>query len=170
LLDLAAQKSDRSRADEKILVYTSAALDADIEITGHPVITLQVASTHEDGALFAYLEMVNAKGQASLITDGYMRLVHRLLSKEKPLYEFPVPYHSFKRKDVAPMLVGEIETVVFDLFPTSVLVPKGQRLRLAIAGADDQNFSRYPSEGNPVITVHRSKMHPSFIQLPVIPR
>jgi predicted acyl esterase len=105
-----------------------------------------------------------------LLTEGYMRLVHRALSEEKPPYDFPVPYHSFKRKDMAAMRPGKIETVVFDLFPTSVLIGKGNRLRLAIAGADDQNFSRYPPEGDPTITIQRNKVHPSCIRLPVIPR
>ena len=51
---------DRSEADRKLLTYTSAPLAEDVEITGSAVISLEVSSTHDDGAFIAYLEDVAA--------------------------------------------------------------------------------------------------------------
>jgi putative CocE/NonD family hydrolase len=52
----------RAARDERLLTYTSAPLGADLEITGHPVVRLHVASSADDGAFFAYLEDVAPDG------------------------------------------------------------------------------------------------------------
>ena len=40
---------DRSEADSRLLTYTSNPLEADVEVTGYPVVTLCVTSNQEDG-------------------------------------------------------------------------------------------------------------------------
>jgi len=81
-----------------------------------------------------------------------------------------VPYHSFKRKDSLPLVPGEIANITFGMLPTSVLVRKGHRLRVALAGADKETFSRYPTEGSPTISIIRDANHASFIEIPIIKR
>jgi uncharacterized protein len=46
---------DRAQEDKKLLTYTSPPLDTDLEVTGSPVLTLEMASTTSDGAIHAYL-------------------------------------------------------------------------------------------------------------------
>jgi predicted acyl esterase len=60
--------------------------------------------------------------------------------------------------------------VPVELLPISALVRKGHRIRIAIAGADKDTFSRIPAEGTPTLTVSRNTEHPSFVELPVIAR
>jgi len=55
--------ADRAEQDARLLTYTSAPLAEGIEITGSPVITLHVSSTHPDGAFFVYLEDVDESGE-----------------------------------------------------------------------------------------------------------
>lgn len=55
--------ADRSAEDEKLLTYTSAPLENDIEITGNPVMTLNLSSTATDGAFYVYLEAVSPEGK-----------------------------------------------------------------------------------------------------------
>jgi putative CocE/NonD family hydrolase len=43
---------DRSKEDSRLLVYTAAPLTTDVEISGSPVVVLEVASTARDGAFF----------------------------------------------------------------------------------------------------------------------
>ena len=160
----------RDKIDKKLLTYTSASLKEDVEITGHPVITIFLTSTHEDGVIFAYLEDVDEEGKVTYITEGELRFIHRKISKDEPPYKIMVPYHSFKKKDSLPLVPGEISEIKFGFLPTSVLVRKGHRLRVAIAGADKDTFSRYPTEGNPVITIKRTKDYASFIDISVIKR
>jgi len=65
----------REKTDEKLLTYTSPSLDTDIEITGHPIITLNLTSTHEDGMIIAYLEDIDENGNATYITEGLLRFI-----------------------------------------------------------------------------------------------
>lgn len=159
---------DRAEEDKRLVTYTSAPLTEDTEITGYPVITLQVASTVSDSAFFIYLEDVDETGKVTYLTEGQLRAIHRKVSKDKPPYWLGVPYHSFKRRDALPLVAGEMAEVKFGLLPVSVLIKKGHRLRVAIAGHDKSVFARIPASGTPVFTFERNKRHASFIELPVI--
>lgn len=161
---------DRAAEDARLLVYTSAPLTEDTEITGYPVINLYLASTSTDGAFFIYLEDVDERGKVTYLTEGQLRAIHRKVSGERPPYWSGVPYHSFKRKDGAPLVPGRVTQLQFGLLPTSVLVRKGRRIRVSVAGHDKSVFARVPAEGTPVITVERTKGHASFIELPVVRR
>jgi len=161
---------DRSDADTKLLTYTSPPLDRDTEVTGAPVVTLRLSSSHEDGAVFVYLEDVTPDGRVLYIGEGQIRLLHRKLSQDPPPFVTAGPYHSYRRADAAPMTPGKVEEVVFAMLPTSVLFRAGHRIRIAIGGADADTFARIPGEGSPVWTVERGGDAPSYVTLPVIPR
>jgi putative CocE/NonD family hydrolase len=161
---------DRAEADRKLLTYTSAPLTEDVEVTGHPVLTVRMRSTHADGALFVYLEDVTPDGRVLYIGEGQIRLLHRKISEDEPPFVTAEPYHSFKEADAEPMAPGAVEEVVFALHPTSVLFRAGHRIRVSIGGADAGTFARVPTQGEPVWTIERGAEAPSFITLPVIPR
>jgi putative CocE/NonD family hydrolase len=161
---------DRAAADERLLTYTSPPLAADIEITGYPTVQLWAASTHEDGAFFAYLEDVDESGRVTYVTEGVLRAIHRKQTAARPPYPLLVPYHTYRRADAMPLVPGEVAEVAFGLQPTSVLVRQGHRIRVALAGADADSFARIPEEGTPTITVERSGARPSCVWLPVIER
>ena len=57
---------------------------------------------------------------------------------------------------------GEAE-LRFGLQPISVVVKKGHRLRVAIAGHDNGTFIRVADKGTPAIAVKRNKQHLSSI-------
>ncbi len=159
---------DRAEADRHLLTFTSPPLEDDLEITGHPVVELFLASTHRDGIIITYLESVDPSGKVTMIAEGQLRLIHRKVSNEEPPYPIFGPYHTFRRQDASPMVPGETVRIGFALLPTSVLIPKGHALRLALAGHDQDTFTRIPEVGTPTITVHRGRMYPSAITLPVI--
>jgi uncharacterized protein len=161
---------DRAGEDQKLLVYTSAPFDLDTDVTGYPVIDLFVTSTATDGAFLVYLEDVNEKGVVTYVTEGALRALHRKISTDTPPYQLLVPYHSFKRKDALPLIPGQIAELKFGLQPTSVLIRKGHRLRIAIAGADKNTFARIPADGVPTISVARNSKNASWIDLPVVRR
>ena len=156
----------RNTNDSILLTYTTSALTEDLQITGTPVVSLQLSSTHREGAVFVYLEAVDENGNSTYITEGGLLLEHRKLSKDPVFGE--VPYHSFKKVDAAPMQENVVEEITFKLWPTSVRIKKGHALRIAIAGADKDTFDRVPAEGTPIYTVYRNKNQLSFIDLPVI--
>jgi hypothetical protein len=159
---------DRATADKKLLVYTSEPLDADLEITGTPVLTVEMSSTTSDGALHAYLEDVSPEGRVAYVDEGILRMIDRKEVDPKSLpYEPLGPSHSFLRKDAEPLIPGEAARIRFALYPTSVLLRKGHRIRVALAGADASVFQRYPADGTPMWTIYREARQASFIDLPV---
>ncbi|MBT8100244.1 MAG: CocE/NonD family hydrolase [Gammaproteobacteria bacterium] len=158
---------DRREMDKRLLTYTSAPFDSDRVFTGHPTITLFVRSTHEDGLFIAYLEDVAPDGRVTYITEGQLRAVMRKPADEPPLYKKMGPHHSQLRADAMPLVPGEVAELKFELWATSVLIKKGHRLRIAIAGADKDTFARYPLDGGePVITIERNADFPSHVLLP----
>ncbi len=168
LLSLPVEYPNREEADKKLLCYTSKPFEQDIEVTGHPILNLFLKSTHEDGMLHIHFEFIDEKGKVHWITDGQLRLIHRKISLETPPYKMAIPYHSFLRKDMHPLIPGEIAEVIFALYPTSIVLKRGFRMRIAIAGADKDTFGRYPEEGIPTISVERNSEYSSYIDLPII--
>lgn len=159
---------DRSTEDRKLLVYTGEPLENDLEITGSPVVTLQISSTAGDGAIHAYLEDVSPQGRATYLDEGIFRVIHRKEVDSKDLPYQPLgPAHSFLRADAEPFVPGQPAIVRFSLYPTSVLLRKGHRIRLALAGADAGLFQRYPAEGTPVWTIYHEPHRASLLELPV---
>jgi putative CocE/NonD family hydrolase len=157
---------DRAEQDARLLVYQSAALKRDVEMTGHPLITLYIRSNTDDGQFFAYLEDVTRTGEVIYVTEGQFRASHRAICQEKPLYHAPIIHHTYKREDAMPLVPGEVATLSFDLQPVSYLFRKGHSIRLAIAGADRDNFALLSAEG-PQIEVLWGAEHPSHIVLPI---
>ena len=159
---------DRARPDSKLLVYTSDPLEDDVEITGSPVLTLEMSSTLNDGALHAYLEDVSPEGRVTYVDEGIFRVIDRKEVDPKSLsYEPLGPPHSFLRKDAEPLVPGQPTRIRFSLYATSVLLSRGHRVRVALAGADADVYQRYPAEGTPTWTVFREAQRASFIDLPV---
>jgi putative CocE/NonD family hydrolase len=157
----------REAIDARLLTYTSAPLEHDLEVTGHPVLSIELASSEPDGALFAYLEDVTPSGRVLYVTEGQLRLRHRRLSERAPAYRTPAPFRTFERDDAAPMVPGAVTTVVLDLLPVSYLFRRGHRVRIALAGADRDHFEALPGR-EPVYTVHRGGARASRIELPVV--
>jgi hypothetical protein len=155
---------DRGGADRKLLTYTSAPLTHAIEITGAPVVSLHMASTHPDGAVFVYLEAVAPDGRSSYLCEGELRLALRGPASATNAPPGVAP--SFLRADMEPLTPGAIVAVGVRLHTLSAALPVGYRLRIAIAGADADTFARYPETGDPTYTIERSAAAPSFVDLP----
>jgi uncharacterized protein len=140
----AVRYPDRSVEDEKLLTYTSAPLERALEVTGHPVVTLFAESSASGGAFFVYFEDVDEAGHVALVTEGQLRAIHRRRSHADPPYRQVVPYRTFKRGDMQPLVVGEVAELTFDPLPTSYLFRRGHRIRVAISGADTSHFATLP--------------------------
>jgi putative CocE/NonD family hydrolase len=139
-----------------------------VEITGSPILSLALTSTTSDGAIHAYLEDVSPEGRVTYLDEGLFRVIQRKEVDPKTLPYLPLgPAHSFLRADAEPLRPGEVATVHFALLPTSIVLRRGHRIRLALAGADAGLFQRYPAEGTPTWMVLRDREHPSFLELPM---
>ena len=161
---------DRRLEDEKLLHYTSAPLEADIEITGSPTVSLQVGSTHSDGAFYVYLEDVAPDGRVTYLTEGLLRAIHRKTGDPRTAPYVPLGvYHSLRKSDAQPLEPNQVGEISITLFPISVLISKEHCIRLAIAGHDAALKTRYPMDGGvPELRFQRNIAHASYLQLPVI--
>jgi len=159
---------DRREADAKLIVYDGPAQAEDMELAGYPVVTLHMAASHDDPAVFAYLEDVAPDGRVTYVTEGQLRLVNRKIADPAslPYDQGPAP-HSFNRADALPVRPGEVMEVKFALLPTAALIRKGHRLRLAIAGHDADTFRRYPAAGPASFDIHYGARTPSAIDVPM---
>jgi putative CocE/NonD family hydrolase len=159
--------NDRSTQSEFVLSYETDQLERDIEMSGSPVLTLFVDSSEPDSAFYAYLEDVCPDGKILCIDEGELRAVHRKQLDPPSAYFANIPYHSFCQLDALPLEPGKVGDVSFALLPMSVVVRRGHRLRLSLAGHDDGNFERVPPNGQPVWKIQRSREHPSRLTLPI---
>jgi len=159
---------DRAESDRRLLTYTSAPLERDMEVTGNPVMTLRLTTTARDGAFFAYLEDVGPDGRVTYVTEGILRGIHRLVTTSP--YRTMYPYHSYRERDAAAIAPGALTELRFGLFPVSVLFKRGHRIRIALSGADKDTFARIPAEGDVTWRISRTGGSPSYVDLPTVER
>jgi len=155
---------DRATADRKLLTYTSAPQTQDLLIAGDPEADLTIANSAPDGMVIVYLEDVLPGGRVVYLTEGVLRLAARKIS---PTPVGADPLHSYFSGDAEPMTPGRAERIRIALSPIAFILRKGERLRLAIAGADSDNLERIPAAGPETLEVRRTAAAPSFIEIPV---
>lgn len=154
---------DRAHQDERLLIYDIATLETDLEITGHPQVTIRLSCDAADTLVKAYLEEVRSDGEVRHITEGQLVASHRALGD--PPWETFGPWPTHRRSDAKPLAPGEEVELIFPLLPISYLAKAGSRLRIALAGADDGVFARVPLTGPaPTWRVNAAK---SAVTLPV---
>ena len=176
----------RTESDQRTLVFETAPLESDLEVTGHPLVHVWLSSDRESGDVFVYMSDVDESGQAQYVTEGQIRAGFRdLLDPEmQTAYELEVkpdlPWHGYRESDFSESVFadGRIVDLRFDLMPTAWLFRRGHRIRVAIAGADHGNFEFNPGlcTGDApetcvatTLQVHRGPATPSRMELPVIP-
>ena len=159
---------DRQYEDQKLQVYDSGPFEQDVEITGHPVVCLYLRSSANDGQFFAYLEAIDPEGRVYLLTEGQLRGLHHKISEETPPYTMFGPYHSLLEKDSQLLTPGELVELSFDLFPLSIQLQRGWRIRLAIAGADKDTFAPIAGCETPEITIERNANFASYMDVPFV--
>jgi hypothetical protein len=145
-LDRAPAYPGRKQADDALLTFTSGPLPAAAHVLGFPVVTLRLATSGTDGAVYVYLEDVGRDGDVSYLTEGCLRFLHRRTAGPAQPERLGVP-RTFARPDALPVVPGEPMDLTVQLLPVSALVPAGHRIRVAIAGHDASCFTRYgPAE------------------------
>lgn len=157
---------DMCSNDKKALTYSTSPLEADTEVTGHPVVHLWLMTDTPDLDTFIYLEEVDRSGKSTYITEGTLRASHRKLS-QAPFNNLGLPFHSHYKSDLMPIQAGEPIELVFSLLPTSHRFHKGNSIRITVAFADADNFETPVIDPAPKLRLLRHVNHQSFIQLPV---
>lgn len=161
------------------VAFTSEPLPEAREITGHPLVQIELGATAPSADVFVYLEDVAPDGRALLVTEGQLRAdFHALRPVQQiasPASKLPVrpalPYHGYRRadQDPAPLAGDRVVSLRFDLLPTAWVFKAGHRIRVSLAGADDDSFERSPHAADGVLWRIRTGPAASSIELPWIP-
>ena len=155
------QSAVEQRSD--VLVYTSAQLSDDLEVTGPVKAVLYASTSANDTDFTVKLVDVQPGGRAVSVCDGLQRLRYRL-SLDKPVF--------VKRNSVYQITV--------DAGVTSYVFSTGHRIRLEVSSSNFPRFDRNLNSSAPNATVTKiskakqtvfhEKDYPSALILPVIPR
>ncbi len=160
----------RALADrDDVLVFQTAPLAEDVELTGPITANLWVSSNCPDTDFTIKLVDVYPpnpdypEGFAMNLTDGILRVRYRD-SWEKP----------------SPVTPGEVYRIKVEAFPSSNRFVRGHRIRLDISSSNFPHFDVNPNTGEPearatsmsVATnrVYMDRSRASHVVLPVIPR
>ena len=173
--------------------------EEDTEITGSLAAKLFISSETTDADLFLTIRLFSPSGEEVVfrgamdahapVAQGWLRASHRKLDEEKSLpYR---PYHTHDEKQ--PLIPGNIYGVDVEIWPTSIVVPKGYQLALTIGGKDyeyegeikeeNKKFHRYPSKGcgpflhtdrpkdiyGGKVTIYTGGSTESYLYVPIIP-
>ena len=166
-IDATSYYSDWSEREGRLLNFTGPVLERGLEIAGHPVVSLWLASSEPDAALFVYLSEVEADGTSRYVTEGVLRAIHRAEAPAPRNYRTTWPWRTFARGDARPMPTGEPQLLRFALLPTAWRFAKGSRLRLSIAGADADHFVQAPHGRPPLLAILSGGDHASVLELPI---
>ena len=148
-------------AREDVLVYSTAPLASDLEVTGPVSLELYVTSSAVDTDFTAKFVDVWPDGFAQNLTDGILRTRYRT-SQEKP--ELMTP--------------GQVYKLTIDVWSTSNVFKKGHALRLEVSSSNFPRFNRNLNTGEDngtgerfvpaTNTVLHDAQHPSALTLPVV--
>jgi len=155
------QRDVEARPD--VLVYSTAPLEDDLEVTGPLEVHLWAATSAPDTDFTAKLVDVYPCGYARNVQDGIVRARYRESDEQ-----------------AQPIGPGAVYEYVIDLSATSNVFQGGHRIRVEISSSDFPRFDRNPNTGHPLgqdaelrvatQTILHDAAHPSHIVLPVIPR
>ncbi len=150
-------------ARDDVLIYSTAPLAQDMEVTGPVSLTIYAKSSGVDTDFTAKLVDVWPNGFAQNLTEGILRARYRN-SPEKPELINP----------------DEIYPLTIDLWSTSNVFKHGHKLRLEVSSSNFPRFDRNLNTGESnqssarMVTatnaIYHDAEHPSVLLLPVIPQ
>jgi len=150
-------------ARQDVLVYSTPALEKDVEVTGPVTLDLFASSSDVDTDFTAKLVDVAPDGIAQNLTEGILRARFR------------------ETNSAATLLVpGKIYEYKIDLWSTSNVFLKGHKIRLEVSSSNFPRFDRNLNTGKSAgtdtefvkatNTIYHDSEHPSALVLPVVPR
>ena len=120
-------------ARNDVLVYTSAPFEAPAEISGPITLRLFCSTSAPDTDFTAKLTHVHPDGRSVNLCEGLLRMAGRTFKGVRE-----------------PTRPGEVYDVVIGVGQTSLVVPKGHRLRLQVSSSNFPQYDRNMNTGNKV--------------------
>lgn len=158
--------------------------DEKTELTGHMKLRLWVqAEGSDDMDLFVAVQKIDRSGEKvqfpffsahddGPVALGWLRVSHRELDEERTKdYQ---PFHKHKRE--IKLKEGEVVPVDIEIWPSSTLFEKGEKLRVVVQGSDIYTYPGQMNNTGHMSTVNRGQhiiytggKYDSYLLVPVIP-
>jgi putative CocE/NonD family hydrolase len=166
-----------NRLDEALsLTYTTDPFATDARIDGPIQADLWLAAPLGGEILTSVaLSSVAPDGSSRGLTNGLLRASHRAVDESRSRLldgQSIQPWHPFTEDALQEVPAGEPVLVPVEVFPTSVVIPAGHRLRVTVAAYDVPHAlpplpAAVQSLAAGPVTVLNDAAHPSSVVLPV---
>jgi putative CocE/NonD family hydrolase len=157
------------------IVYETAPLERDLVLDGPLQADLWVSTTAKDAGLVVRVSDVAPNGAAFNLSNGMLQLSQRAVDPAKSRTldgQMIQPWHPFTAASKAAPGQGPVAASV-EVWPTSALIAKGHRLRVAIGPSNfPAGLPALPDLLNSllgVLRVYSDAEHPSSVVVPVVP-
>ena len=123
------------------LAYTGPKIKQSMTVVGSALVTVQLELVGgNDAAIFAYVQDVSPDGTYTYVTEGQVRAAHPVTTRREnaDAGRYGATSRSFLDEDMKE-LEGAV-TVEIQLEPIAHTFERGHSIRLALAGADSDNF------------------------------
>jgi putative CocE/NonD family hydrolase len=192
-----AYEANGSIKNQHLVQFWSDPFEQEVEITGHPLAHLSVSISAakssgivpHDLDLFVTLRHFDSLNQEVLytgtigdpvpLTKGWLRCSLRKVHEHHPKHRDYLLNREYLSTDVAPLVCGEVYQVDVEIWPTNVVLEKGDRLVFEVSSGDTEGSGLFLHNS----PVDRSKEKlagfnhicfgpgtQNYIQLPVIPK
>lgn len=157
--------------DGKSLSYLSSPLPDTISMAGTGSVDLWVGASRRDADLQVTLSEVRPDGTERYVQNGWLRLSHRALDRERstPL----APFHTDVETDARPMPNHGFVRARVQIFPFAYSFRAGSQIRLTVQapGGDRPLWTFDTPTGYRAASVKiaHDRHHPSAVVLPVLP-
>ena len=157
----------------RVVTYTTAPFDRDREFTGQAMLHLFASSDQTDMDVMAKLSLLpegEDRPHFLKVSQGWLRASHR--AEDAVLTTDMRPFHAHQTAE--PIVPGEVQELRIELLPLSVLVRKGERLRLEISNWEslitEAPMTHWYGQKVGTDTYHHNAVYPSRLRLHERPR
>jgi predicted acyl esterase len=161
-----------SHFNRNSVTFLSPPLVESTEIIGPIVLNLYGSTTATEVFWFASLLHIDAKGNETLLTRGWLRGSQRQTDpdRSKPWQ----PFHLHAARD--PLVPGEIYAFNIEMRPYGILLAPGERIGVRVKCVDDEKpadalhsiaAGHLWKQGTSRVTVYHNAEYPSHLLLPV---
>ena len=170
-------ETDNRTWEASSLTYTSEPLEADTKFTGPLVANVWAELTSKDATLVSVLSDVAPSGESNQVTAGFLLASQRAVDPARSTFDangtMIRPFHPFTRESQQPVTAGDPALYRIEIYPTSAIFRKGDRIRLTIGSADTPATSPAvpalaDSLGGEIRILHGGR-YESHVLLPVAP-
>lgn len=168
--------TDSNAAEIWDVKYETPPMEEDYYFNGPIQVDVWMSTTAIDAGLSVRIDDVDSAGNAASLTNGIQTASLRAVdvSKSRTLNgQMIQPWHPFTQASVQAVGAGNVVMVPVEVFPTSAMIAKGHKLRVAVGTSDlPQGVPPVPTLLQSlagVLTIYNDATHPSSVVMPVVP-